>query len=334
MTTTATGHDLPTLDQIRATATALAPYVSRTPVHRWQGPELAGFLGDSEVWLKLELFQQSGSFKARGVVANLLAMTPDERRRGVTAMSAGNHAIAVAWATQRFGIHAKVVMQASANPARVALARAFGAEVLIAADGPTGFALAEQIARDEGRLFIHPFAGPLTAIGTASVGLEFCEQAPELDAVLIAIGGGGLAGGAARAIKLLWPGCRVYGVEPEGADSMFRSFAAGSAQRLDKVQTIADSLGPPMAVPHTYELCRASVDTIVRVSDDEICAAMALLFREMKLAVEPAGAATTAALRDHLADELRGQRVGLVVCGANIDIDSFHAFVRRGQGAG
>ena len=244
-------------------------------------------------------------------------------------MSAGNHAIAVAWAARQLGVSAKVVMQASANPARVAAARAHGAEVLTAADGPTGFALAEQIAADEGRTFIHPFEGERTALGTATVGLELVEQAPGLDAVIVAIGGGGLAGGAATAIKLLSPACRIFGVEPEGADSMHRSFAAGSPQRLERVQTIADSLGPPMALPYSFGLCRSALDRLVKVTDDEIRAAMGLLFRDMKLAVEPGGAASTAALVFRLREELRGARVGVIVCGSNIDADTFASLLPR-----
>jgi threonine dehydratase len=321
----------PTLEKIRATAAAIAPWVSRTPVHLWRGREIESLVGaDTHVVLKLELFQQSGTFKARGVLSNLLALSGERRQRGVTAMSAGNHAIAVAWAASKLRIPAKVVMQASANPARIAAARAYGAEVLIAADGPTGFAMAENIAAEEGRTFIHPFEGELTALGTATLGLEFAEQAPDLDAVIIAIGGGGLAGGAATALKLLIPGCRIFGVEPEGADSMHRSFAAGAPQRLERVQTIADSLGPPMSLPYSYSLCRAAVDRLVKVTDDEIRSAMGLLFREMKLAVEPGGAASTAALVHHLAGELRGARIGVILCGSNIDLDTFAMHLRHG----
>ena len=316
----------PSLEQIRATAAALAPHIQQTPVHHWQGREIEAAAGPkTRVLLKLELFQSSGTFKARGVVANILSLTDEQRRRGVTAMSAGNHAIAVAWGAARFGISAKVVMQASANPARVAAARAWGADVVIAADGPTGFALAEKIAAEEGRTFIHPFDGERTTLGTASLGLELAQQAPDLDAVIISIGGGGLAGGAARALKLLQPRCEIIGVEPEGADSMHRSFAAGTAQKLERVQTIADSLAPPMALPYGFAMCRASVDRLVKVSDDEIRAAMGLLFREMKLAVEPAGAAAVAALVTRLQPDLRDRRVGVVVCGSNIDAASFCA---------
>src|SRR5262249_51247866 len=157
--------------------------------------ELAGLIGDdTEVFLKLELFQRTGSFKVRGVLTNMLAMARDELARGVTAVSAGNHAIAVAYGAKAIGTHAKVVMLASANPARVEAARAYGAEVVIAPDGTAGFAMVDDIVAKEGRAFVHPFEGPLTARGTATLGLEFAEEVPRLDAVVIGVGGGGLAG--------------------------------------------------------------------------------------------------------------------------------------------
>lgn len=324
--------ELPDLEQMRSAAAKIRAFVQRTPVHRWRGLEIDELVGhDTQVHLKLELFQHAGTFKSRGVIANLLALDDAQKRHGVTAMSAGNHAVAVAWAARRFGISAKVVMQASANPARLNAARAFGAEVLLAADGPTGFALAERIAAEEGRTFIHPFDGLQTSLGTASLGLELAEQLPELDALIIAVGGGALAGGVARAYKALRPKCQTYGVEPEGADSMHRSFAAGSAQRLDRVQTIADSLAPPMTLPYTYALCRSSLDHLCKVSDAQIIDAMGLLFREMKLAVEPAGAAATAALVEVLARDLRGSRVGVIVCGSNIDAPSYAALLAKAR---
>lgn len=327
-------HDFPTLAEIEATQAELRRYVLETPSHIWRGREIEARLpkGTTPV-LKLELFQRSGTFKARGALANMLRLSEGERRRGVTAVSAGNHAIAVAYAAAALGIDAKVVMQSSANAARVAAARAFDAEVIIGGDGPACFALVEKIAKDESRTFVHPFDGKNVALGTGTLGLEFARQAGQLDALIIAIGGGGLAGGVSTAFKSLQPKCEIYGVEPKGADTMYRSFAAGSAQRVDKVSTIADSLGPPMALPYGYELCRANLSDLVLVDDDQICNAMALMFREMKLAVEPAGAAGMAALLGPLRNRLAGKRVGVIVCGANIDIDSFATFVKRGLGA-
>jgi hypothetical protein len=149
--------------------------------------------------------------------------------------------------------------------------------------------------------------------------------------VLVAVGGGGLASGVAAAIRKMLPSCRVIGVEPEGADVMRRSFEAGSPQRMDKLSTIADSLAPPMTLPMAYGLCRRYMERIVTVSDDEICRAMAVMFRDAKLAVEPAGATALAALLGPLRDELRGARTGLIVCGANIDAETYAQQLARGE---
>jgi threonine dehydratase len=312
------------LAAIRETQEMIAPHIAVTPVHDWRGREIEALLAPgTRVTLKLELFQHSGTFKARGALSKMMRLTPEERARGVTAVSAGNHAIATAYAAACLGASAKVVMMGSANPARVAACRALGAEVLMAPDGRTAFEMVEAIARDEGRSFIHPFEGPYTALGTATLGMEWLEQSPDLDAAIIAIGGGGLCGGASAAIKLLKPDCLVFGVEPTGSDTMTRSFAQGSPVDHAEVRTIADSLAPPFALPYSYGLCRRNVDGLVLVDDDEIRSAMALLFREMKLAVEPAAAAATAALVGPLKERLAGKKVGVLVCGSNIDFDSF-----------
>jgi threonine dehydratase len=309
-----------TLDEIRLAAGRLADHVVRTPVHRLRSPEVEEALGAAtETWLKLELFQRTGTFKARGALLNVLELPEAARERGVTAVSAGNHAAAVAFAAATAGISAKVVMFKSANPMRVQLCRSFGAEVVFAENAHAGFELAARLAEQEGRTLIHPFEGRTTALGTATVGLELCEQIPGLDAVIVPIGGGGLCAGIASAVKLLAPRCEVFGVEPEGADSMHRSFAAGEPRSIERVSTIADSLGAPYALPISFELCRRNVDGLVLISDADMRAAMRFLLRNAKLAVEPAGAAATAALLGPLKERLRGKRVGLIVCGSNID---------------
>lgn len=326
-------HEAPfTLAEVQDAWRRIEPHVVRTPVADWSCDEVQDALGAATgIVLKLELLQRTGTFKPRGALAVLTAADPAELARGITAVSAGNHAIASAYAARVLGVSAKVVMLATANAARVDRCRRLGAEVLIAPDGATAFAMVEQIRADEGRIFVHPFEGPQTALGTATLGVEFAEDAGRLDAVIIPIGGGGLCAGAANGIRLVQPNCRIFGVEPEGADTMRRSFAAGAPQRQDKVATIADSLAPPFTLPYSYDLCRRAVEEIVTIGDDEMRRGMDILFRQARLAVEPAGAAALAALLGPLRDELAGRRVGLVVCGTNIDFDSFAAHVARGR---
>src|SRR5690606_37371185 len=200
---------------------AIDAWIVETPVWSWRSPMLAERRGSgTPVWLKLELLQRAGSFKPRGALTVLRALAPDVLARGVTAISAGNHAMAVGYAAQVLGTTAKVVMPNNANPGRIEGCRRYGAEVVLVDNVHEGFARVEQIAAEEGRTFVHPFEGPLTALGTAGVGLELIEQTRatgvELDAVIVPIGGGGLCAGVAAAVKLAAPGCRVFGVEPIG----------------------------------------------------------------------------------------------------------------------
>jgi threonine dehydratase len=320
----------PTLAEIHATAERLAPHVLRTPVWRWGTGLMESANPAAEVWLKLELFQKTGTFKLRGALNNALALSAEERARGVTAVSAGNHAIAAAYAARVVGASAKVVMMQHSSPARVKLCQALGAEVLLAPNAHEAFEWVRRIEAEEGRTFIHPFDGVRTILGTATLGLELHTQQPGLETVLVPIGGGGLIAGVAAAMKQLNPQCTLIGVEPFGADSMYRSFQSGQPEKLEKVETIADSLGAPYALPYSFGVTRRFVDEVVRVTDDQLCEAMYYLFRDMKLVAEPAAAATTAALLGPLRDRVAGQRVGLIVCGTNIDPARFTQYLSRG----
>jgi threonine dehydratase len=314
------GIAVPTPAMIAATRAALAPHVALTPVmERNDVPGLDGIAAQ----FKFELLQHSGTFKARGAFANLLALPAEARSRGVTAISAGNHAVAVAYAAMRLGISAKVVMIRTASPARVALVHRYGAELLLAEDGPTGFAMVRRIEADEGRSFVHPFNGLNTILGTATLGAEWAEQCGSLDAAVLPIGGGGLAAGAATALRLALPQLAIYGVEPEGADGMAQSFRAGGPLKLGRLTGIADSLMAPHTEAYSYGLCRRALTDLVVVSDTQLRAAMALLFAELKLAVEPACAAATAAALGPLRQRLAGKRVGLLLCGSNTDRATF-----------
>ncbi|MGH8215264.1 MAG: pyridoxal-phosphate dependent enzyme, partial [Rhodanobacteraceae bacterium] len=288
---------IPAPADIRRARERLGDRVRETPVWQWQGDAIGHAAGTgTQVFLKLELFQYTGTFKARGALLNAMALDANARAHGVTAVSAGNHAIATAFAARTVGTSAKVVMPKTANPARVALCRAYGAEVLLMDDVYAAFDEVQRIERDEGRTFIHPFEGETTVLGTATVGHELCHQVEHLDAVIVPIGGGGLIAGIACAVKQLQPNCKVFGVEPEGADSMSRSFKAGSPQKLEHVATIADSLAAPYALPYSFGIAKRFVDQIVTIPDEAMRRAMGLLVADMKLAVDPAGAAATAAL--------------------------------------
>jgi threonine dehydratase len=312
----------PNIEEIRALRDRLSEQTLRTPVVRCAAIEEA-LANGTEVFAKLEFLQRTGTFKARGALATLEGLSEREHKNGVTAVSAGNHAIATAFAAEAVGTTAKVVMIPSANPSRVAACKAYGGEVVIADDVHSAFELAQQICDDEGRYFVHPFEGPSIALGTGTVGLEICEQVEDFDTLIVPVGGGGLIGGVSNAVKQMRPDVEIIGVEPEGADSMHRSFASGEAVRLDKVNTIADSLGAPFAMPYSFELTRKNVDRLAMVTDAQLRKAMGFLFHSMKIAVEPACTATTAALMGPLKDSLEGKRVALVMCGSNIDWATF-----------
>jgi threonine dehydratase len=312
----------PKIDEIRALRDQLTEQVFRTPVMRCPAIE-ARIGGDTVVTAKLEFLQRTGTFKARGALATLHGLSKTERMRGVTAVSAGNHAIAVAFAAATVGTTAKVVMTRSANPFRVAACITYGAEVVLADDVHQAFDLAEKIRDEEGRFFVHPFEGPAIALGTGTAGLEICEQVQDFDAIVIPVGGGGLIAGISNAVRQLRPDAEIIGVEPAGADSMHRSFASGVPERIEKVATIADSLGAPFALPYSFALTRQNVDRLTMVDDMALRQCMGFLFRTMKIAVEPACVATTAALLGPLRESLRGRRVVLVMCGSNIDWRTF-----------
>ncbi len=313
-----------TLAEIRAARARLGNRILTTPVLPLLGPAVEAALAPgTQVFLKLELFQHTGSFKARGALVNALALTEAELARGICTISAGNHAIAAAFAARAVGASAKVVMKEGASPFRIAECRRYGGEVVLEPDFHVAFRRVEEIREKEGRTLIHPFEGLRTAQGTGTLGLEFIEQAPDLEAVIVPVGGGGLAAGLSTAIRLMKPDCQIFGVEPYGADTMYRSFQAGSPQAIEKIDTIADSLGAPYALPISYALCRASLDEIVRIEDAEMIAAMRFLAAHARLAVEPAGAAATAALLGPLRERLAGRRVGLVVCGSNISAEAY-----------
>ena len=313
-----TDEFIPQIDAIQHALGDLGTRVRTTPVWWWHSSTLDQRISGVQVQVKMELLQRSGSFKIRGALLNAMSLSSVERKRGVTGVSAGNHAIALALAAQTVGTTAKVVMPANADPFRVERCRAAGGEVVSVADVHEAFAEVQRIQDQEGRTFIHPFEGELTLTGTATVALEWLDQVDRLDAVILPIGGGGLAGGMSATIKQLRPDIQVFGVEPEGADTMRRSFEAGSPQAIERVTTIADSLGAPHAAPMSFGLCKRFLDDLVIVTDDQLRDAMRLIHSELKLGVEPACAAATAALLGPLAARLQHQHVGVLLCGSNI----------------
>jgi threonine dehydratase len=312
----------PPIAEITSLRDRLGDRIVRTPLLRCGALEdLAG--SGTTIYAKLEVLQHTGTFKARGALAVISDLTPEQLTAGVTAVSAGNHAIATAYAAKAVGTSAKIVMLGTASPARMEACRAFGAELVLTDDIHQAFDMAENIQKKEGRVFVHPFEGPGVATGTGTIGLEICEQCEQFDAVVVPIGGGGLIGGISNAVKQLRPDSEIVGVEPTGADTMHRSFAAGRPESIERVSTIADSLGAPFALPYSFELCKSNVDKLVRVEDEELRKSMGLMFEKMKFAVEPACAAATAALFGPLRETMSGKTVVLIFCGSNIDWETY-----------
>lgn len=313
------------IDRIQQVREDISAYVIRTPTVSWPVSKALGG-PDMELFVKLELFQRTGSFKARGainVVLNAMKSAAGTSFAGVTAFSAGNHAIATAYAAKVLGTSAKVVMPRTANVFRRERCEAYGAELVFGDTISDLIRIVNGIQEEEHRHLVHPFEGVHTIEGTATVGVELCDDVPALDAVIVPVGGGGLISGVAFAVKQMQPDCQVIGVEPEGANGMQQSLQQKRAKDWVEVNTIADSLGAPMHAPLSFSFVEQYVDEMVCVSDDQIVEGMRQMFTQMKLAVEPACAASIAALQGPLADKLSGKRVALIGCGSNIDIASY-----------
>ena len=292
--------------------------------------ETLSLMTGARVHVKLENLQMTGSFKERGA-ANLLAqLSTSERRRGVIAASAGNHGLAVAFHAARLGIAAVIVMPTWAPLIKVMAPRRHGAEVMLHGDGyDEAFARAKEIEAERNLVFVHPFDDPRIIAGQGTIGLELLEQQPELDAVIVPVGGGGLIGGVALAVKERRPGVQVIGVQAEEIPAMKAALAAAQRVTLPAAATIADGIAVRRVGEHTFDLARRYVDDVVSVSEEEIANAILLLLEIEKTVVEGAGATPLAALVNRKV-ALAGKTVVLILSGGNIDVNLISRIIERG----
>ena len=299
------------LAEVVAARAAIAGRLHHTPIF---GSATLSELAGARVFLKAELFQKTGSFKPRGVLTNLAALSPEERDRGVISISAGNHAQALAWGAAAEGIDALIVMWQGTSEAKVQATRGYGATVdLEARDPAAAFGRLAELKEQTGRRLVHPFDHPRTIAGQGTVGLEILEDLPETTTIVVPVGGGGLISGIALAAQ----NRRVVGVEPELSPAMHEALKAGKPVPVTP-RSIADGLSAPFAGEHCLEICRERVEDIVLVTEDELKDAFRFLYARAKLAAEPAGAAAVAALLAHKIPLETGETVVAIVSGGNV----------------
>ncbi|MEZ3591757.1 MAG: threonine ammonia-lyase [Muribaculaceae bacterium] len=283
-----------------------------------------------QLYLKPENLQYTGSFKLRGAYYKISQLSDEEKARGVIACSAGNHAQGVAFGATHNGIRSLICLPEGAPLSKVEATKGYGAEVcLVPGVYDDAYRRAVELQKEHGYTFVHPFDDPLVIAGQGTIGLEILEEMPDVDAVIVPIGGGGLASGVAFAIKSLSPGVKVYGVQAEGAPSMAQSVADGKIERLDSVQTIADGIAVKEPGVNTFAMCSRWVDEIVTVTDEEIAAAILALIEQQKLVAEGAGAVAVAAAMFGKVP-VDGKKVVALVSGGNIDVTILSRVITRG----
>ena len=284
----------------------------------------------TQAFLKLDNLQMTGAYKERGALNKLLSLPPPDRARGLIAASAGNHAQAVAYHAGRLGVKATILMPEATPIMKVANTRGHGAQVVLhGANYDEAYAEARRLEREEGLTFVHPFDDPEVIAGQGTIGLEVLEQVPDLDAVVVPIGGGGLASGVGVAVKALNPRVKVIGVETEVLPCMLAALEAGHLVTLEAASTLADGIAVKRAGDLTFEHVRKVVDEIVTVSEEEIASAILYLLEKEKTVVEGAGAVGVAALMHHKL-RLDGKRVCAIVSGGNIDVNVIARVIERG----
>jgi len=302
-----------TRTEIEAAHARIAPHIRRTPV--WTLPGAFGH--DGPVSLKLEFLQHAGSFKTRGAFNTLLSKPVPEA--GIAAASGGNHGAAVAYAARQLGVRARIFVPEISSPAKIAVIRSHGAEVVIGgARYADAQAACDLSVAETGALRIHPFDADSTIAGQGTVGLEWEQDGAAVDTVLVAVGGGGLISG----IGSWWAGrVKVVGVEPEGSRALHAALEAGRPVDVDVDSVAADSLGARNTGDLVYSICSRAVDHVALVTDEAIRDAQALLWRDYRLAAEPGGAAALAALISGAYKPRSGERVGVLLCGANVELN-------------
>jgi threonine dehydratase len=305
-----------TLDDVLRAREAIGGRLHRTPT--FTSATLSERTG-AEVHLKAELFQRTGSFKPRGVLTNLAALTPEEKRAGVIGISAGNHAQALAYGAALEEVDCLVVMWRGASEAKIAATRGYGADIDLEASGPAeAFERLAELMDATARTLVHPFDHPRTIAGQGTVGLEIAADVAGLDVAVVPVGGGGLISGVAVTLKHLRPEVRIVGVEPDTSTALRSALLAGEPVPVEP-RSLADGLNAPFAGTTCLEVCRELVDTVVLVSDNEIRDGFRFLYERAKLACEPAGAAATAALLAGKVAVEPGDRVAVIVSGGNVD---------------
>ena len=314
--------DLIEQDDILAAREVIMGRVHRTPV---MGSSYLGRQVNVQLHFKLELFQKTGSFKPRGVLNKLYHLSPEDRQKGVITLSAGNHAQALAWAATQSDIPSTVVMPAASLRSKVEATQSYGGEVVLTEGDLLETCL--RVQKERGLTLVHPFDDPMIIAGQGTVGVEILEDVPEVDAVIVGVGGGGLISGIATALKAKKPEIKVIGVEPEGASAMTQSLQRGEPVHLDRVDTVADGLAAPFAGQHTLAHVQAYVDDLVIVSDQEIVEAMGLILERCKVVAEPAAASTLAALLSGKVSLPRGSIVVCVLSGGNVDRERLKALL-------
>ena len=314
-----------TIDNVYRANYALKGVIRQTDIIR--APKLAK---NTELYLKTENLQITGSFKVRGAYYKMSKLSDAEKAKGVVACSAGNHAQGVALAAQKNGIKATICLPDGAPISKIEATKSYGAEVcLVEGVYDDAYNKALELRDKEGYTFIHPFNDEDVIAGQGTIALELIEQLPDMDAVIVPIGGGGLISGIAYTLKTLKPHVKVYGVQAAGAPSMYNSVKDGKIEELPSVSTIADGIAVKKPGDLTYELCHKYVDKIVTVTDDEISAAILALMEQHKLVTEGAGAIAVAAAMFGKLD-LEGKKTVCLLSGGNIDVTILSRVIKRG----
>ncbi len=285
---------------------------------------------ESEVYLKTENLQITGSFKVRGAYYKISQLSDEEKAKGVIACSAGNHAQGVALAAAKNGIQSLICIPDSAPISKVEATKSYGAEVcLVKGVYDDAYQKACELQKESGATFIHPFNDPDVIAGQGTIGLEILNQLPEVDAVIVPVGGGGLISGVAYAVKMLNPNCKVYGVQASGAPSMVKALENNKVEALKCVSTFADGIAVKCPGDVTYDICSKYVDEVVTVTDDEIATAILTLIEQQKMIAEGAGAVAVAAAMFNKVD-VKGKKVVCLLSGGNIDVTILSRVISRG----